>query len=90
MAKPVITVENLSKAYRIGLKEDIPDSLVGVAMSWARAPSANLRKLRRLDTAGSNGDSEDTVWALRDVSFEVRKGTWSGSSAAMGRGRVPY
>ena len=50
MSQPIITVENLSKAYRIGLKEEIPDTLVGAMTSWARAPLQNWRRLRRLNT----------------------------------------
>ena len=50
MSQPIITVENLSKAYRIGLKEEIPDTLVGAMTSWARAPLQNWRRLRKLNT----------------------------------------
>jgi len=50
MPNPVITVENLSKAYRIGLKEEIPDTLVGAATSWLKAPLRNFKRLRRLNT----------------------------------------
>lgn len=50
MPKPVIQVENLSKAYRIGLKEEIPDSLMGAVTSWVKAPLRNWRRLRSLNT----------------------------------------
>ena len=43
-----IQVENLSKAYRIGLKEEIPDTLAGAMGSWLRAPLKNFQRLRRL------------------------------------------
>jgi hypothetical protein len=76
MSHPVISVENLSKAYRIGLKEEIPDSLMGAVTSWARAPMANFKRLRRLDTAGSNGDAEDD--ALGAAGRVVRGGRGGG------------
>ncbi len=47
----IITVENLSKAYRIGLKEATPDTLAGALAGLAKAPWRNLRRLRRLNTA---------------------------------------
>ena len=50
MTKPIITVENLSKAYRIGLKEEIPDTFVGAMTSWAKAPLQNWRRIRKLNT----------------------------------------
>ena len=50
MSSRVISVEHLSKAYSIGLKEEIPDTLVGAAAQWLRAPAKNFRRLRRLNT----------------------------------------
>ena len=61
----VISVENLSKAYRIGLKEEIPDTIVGAMTGWLRAPLRNWKRLRSLDTArlrdqvsGDNGNGK--------------------------------
>ena len=51
MPRPVISVENLSKAYRIGLKDEIPDTLMGAIKNVATAPWRNFQRLRRLDTA---------------------------------------
>jgi lipopolysaccharide transport system ATP-binding protein len=50
MSKPVISVERLSKAYRIGLKEEIPDTLVGAVTGILKAPFRNWRRLARLNT----------------------------------------
>ena len=39
MAETVIRVENISKKYRIGLKEESHDSLIGKFFSMLIAPS---------------------------------------------------
>jgi len=87
MSKPVISVENLSKAYQIGLKEEIPDTLVSAMTSMIRAPFKNFNRLRRLDTSRQNGESEDIFWALRDVSFEVQEGEVLGVIGRNGAGK---
>jgi len=51
MSRPIISVENLSKAYRIGLKEEIPDTMFGAFTGMLKAPFRNFRRLRSLDTA---------------------------------------
>jgi homopolymeric O-antigen transport system ATP-binding protein len=71
MTHPAITVDNLSKAYRIGLKDEVHDSLVGAFTGMLKAPLKNWRRLSRLNTFKDQSESDDTFWALRDVSFEV-------------------
>lgn len=88
MSKPVITVENLSKAYRIGLKEEIPDTLVSAMSGIMKAPFRKFRDLRKLDTFGHSGaDEEDIYWALKDVSFEVQEGEVLGVIGRNGAGK---
>lgn len=76
-----IRVENLGKRYRIGRREPyktLRDSLAGAV----RAP------FRRL-SGGSNGDGGrgELIWALRDVSFEVRRGEVVGVIGRNGAGK---
>jgi lipopolysaccharide transport system ATP-binding protein len=88
-----IRVENLSKRYRIGAKEEVHDTLAGILSDWVKRPAHNLRRLRDLTRFNENGqEPEDIIWALKNVSFEVKRGEvvgmlW-GLSAVMGRGRV--
>ena len=48
MAETVIRVENISKKYRIGLKEESHDSLIGKFFSMLIAPFNNFHKLKKL------------------------------------------
>jgi lipopolysaccharide transport system ATP-binding protein len=77
-----IRVDDVSKCYRIGVKEQAHDSIGAALLDLVKSPLNNYRKYRSLYTfkdAGSNGDGEengssDTIWALKNVSVEVEKG----------------
>ncbi len=51
MSRSMITVERLSKAYRLGLNDDVPDTLVGVAKGWITRPIRNWKRLSQLNAA---------------------------------------
>jgi lipopolysaccharide transport system ATP-binding protein len=62
---PIISVENLSKQYRIGTK--LPYKTFRETLMNAITSPARLFK--------RNGSDEDnTIWALKNVSFEVQEG----------------
>jgi lipopolysaccharide transport system ATP-binding protein len=83
----IISVESLSKAYRIGLKEQVPDTLMSAATGWIKSPFRSFQNLRRLNTFNHNGDAEDIIWALKDVSFEIREGDVVGFIGRNGAGK---
>ena len=90
MSETAISVEDLSKLYRLGAAEQRHESLVGATFSMLQSPIRNLRNLARLDTrrAAAGGDeAEELIWALRDVSFEVRRGEVLGIIGRNGAGK---
>jgi lipopolysaccharide transport system ATP-binding protein len=86
MPHPAIIVENISKAYRIGLKEQQHDTLGATIVSWAKSPLKNLKRLRNLSKF-DNTDDADIFWALKDINFEVKKGEVLGIIGKNGAGK---
>ena len=77
--KPIIRVENLSKQYRIGARQESYATLRDTIAGAVRAP---LNVFRR------NGHTSDNrFWALKDVSFEVVPGEVLGIIGRNGAGK---
>jgi len=77
--KPIIRVVNVGKQYRIGARQEASTNLREALTASLRAP------FNRLWRGGSA--TAETVWALQDVSFEVRPGEVLGIIGRNGAGK---
>ena len=81
----VIQVHDLSKRYRLGLKEKKGDTLFGQLASVLASPYENFKKLRELSRFGK--EDESVFWALKDINFEVKEGEVLGIIGKNGAGK---
>ena len=113
MNNTIIKVENLSKRYRIGTRENGYKNFREAIIDGFTAPIRNFKRLRKLshfdDTAlpdnkklltnnqkstpdnrqqiTDNSSQSDVIWALKDVSFEVKQGEVVGIIGRNGSGK---
>ena len=80
MSEPIIRVEYLSKQYRIGQREGYKT----FRESLTYAAAAPFRKLAQW---GKPAPAAETIWALKDVSFEVPEGEVLGIIGRNGAGK---
>lgn len=81
MGNIAISVEHLGKRYRIGQAEQRPQNLREALSAYAGSPFRYLRS--RLREPGK----DEMIWALKDVSFEVKHGEVLGIIGRNGAGK---
>jgi lipopolysaccharide transport system ATP-binding protein len=91
-----IKVENISKLYRIGMKQEMRDSFASTIFDVIKSPWKNYRKYRslykfddiRLDQIQKSKDlPSDIILPVNDVSFSVRQGEVLGIIGKNGAGK---
>lgn len=84
MSDIALRVENIGKLYRIGEREnyktlrDIITNTIYAPFRWSNNNSSSKSR---------NSQSENLIWALKDISFEVKKGEVIGIIGRNGAGK---
>ena len=86
MNEIAIRVENLGKQYRIGGPQARYKTIRESLVEAAQAPFRGMGKLLRGQGLGG-ANADETIWALKDVSFEVKQGKVIGIIGRNGAGK---
>jgi lipopolysaccharide transport system ATP-binding protein len=84
MSQLAIRLEGISKLYHIGKRQDDREAIKGILAGAITAP---FRAAGRLLSRKSAQDSDQTFWALKDISFDVKHGEIVGVIGRNGAGK---
>ncbi len=76
-----ITIDGISKCYQLGLRAEKYLTLRDTIMSVVKAP------FKRLAGLAGNGPEEGKFWALKNISFDVKRGEVMGIIGRNGAGK---
>src|ERR1044071_172420 len=85
MSDVAIRVDGLSKRFSIHAKQESYQTLRDTVANAALRPLRALKS--RAPHNGDNGADNETIWALKDVSFEVQPGEVVGLIGRNGAGK---
>jgi len=90
-----LTVNNVSKIYRLGVQDSTEDSLAKTFAGFIKSPLDNFKKYRSLytfddvdfDNPDNPNNDSNVLWAVNNVSFEVQPGEVVGIIGRNGAGK---